>query len=162
MLVIHTGERKPRPTKSPIKVNTTREISVFEAPSEQGPLVLVASTRPIQPGKSSIQCQIEFDVTRRASVTIVGAHPSNRLWRCHAAPGTGDFNAVIVEQKERHGLSLLSAARGTFNEQQRHQIRKAWITPQGGIRRRAPGVRPARLVLAHAASVKLGKQTSNG
>ena len=56
------------------------------------------------------------------------AHPSNRFWRCHAAPGTGDFNAVFVEQKERHGLCLLSATRGTFNEQQRHQIRKAWIT----------------------------------
>ena len=33
------------------------------------------------------------------------------FWRCHAAPGTGDLNAIIIEQKE-HGLVSASLLRG--------------------------------------------------
>jgi len=59
-------------------------------------LVLINNTRPIYSGKSLVECQIEFEVTCRTEVAIIGAHPSNRFWRCHTAPGTGDFNAIIV------------------------------------------------------------------
>jgi hypothetical protein len=36
-------------------------------------LVLVNSTRPIYSGKSLVECQIEFEVTCRTAVAIIGA-----------------------------------------------------------------------------------------
>ena len=75
----------------------------------KGTLVLINSTRPIYSDKSLVECQIEFEVTCRTAVAIIGAHPSIRFWRSHTAPGTGDFNAIIVEQKQRHGLATFLA-----------------------------------------------------